>query len=1287
MMRADWECMPNVNPNIFIILFKIKRFLPFLIVVFLASCTPDAVVNNRINSPNNNDVRIYVQNTEKDFFVKSIYEAYNKRYKVVNSAPYDFEVVPNLIEYDYRIVSTDCDIDGNTAWCEASCNGKAKTLTKVYDSDRKLIDSIKKEAVIKVKNHAGATSGKPAQLAKKRAISYAIGKANSRIAKDIVPKIMHELSSAQKKCSSKPNESTVIKNKLGNIAIITKNIEEISVPFDVSAKCKDKNGYKETYHKRFHVNPKGDVVKIFIQNFKDRYQRVFDQIDVFNSKNNIKDKSKYTLIISPSIEDVNIKKQEITPMQIKAKVLINSNIFDRHGKLISTIESSHSDKTPPLHKIDTYSYSCHDLFEKEDALDGGPLGALGRAIGTRDPRPLLLITTEDLLQSVFVSAVYNLIMTSKKRLIAQARTQYEQYSLPPNLTLDVNFSDENSLLPNNSIDAGEEANFYVSINNNGEGYSYDTKLLISSNKSDILRKKTIEIGDIGDKSSKSVEIPINVDNSIKSGKANFLFKATEKRGYSSRPVELEVPTAAMQIPELKIANCNVNDMSGLAEGDGDGAVENKETIALDPFIQNTGVGDALQVEVKITDITSGIELVQGDTNLSAINPSTTGKANLAFHVPRTFSKKQIEYTIAARDVRGITTEKTFTIPFQPQAPELYMSYQVLDDRGKEVPGLENGKDYRIKITPKNTGSNVAVGVNLQVTPQANLVSLGDFNSNIGQLDPEEAAPVVTIPVSLDRSYQENVLALDVSIDQDSFPGLSKQIKMPVRAKKPELDYQVLLMNGVSETDLTQNSRPWFRISVSNTGELAATVVKIDFQVNHPGIEFHKQKTIGTIQPGQSQYADFHFPVRGDADTGDLPVEVNIAQADFNNLNSQRTFALKKQSAIRQTVEASDGQTGGQALHAGTPDLYINTPNDNFETMEKVIPLHGSIISYGKGNAIESLSIELNGNPLKVLSGTRGNEATNRITFTRDDNKMVFDGNIKLAPGQNKITINGFDRNNKSCTKTLSISKKARLGDIYAVVIGISQFANADYNLNYAASDAKKFYRFLKSDAGGEVSDKRVSLLINHEATRPRIIKELSGFLGRAAPDDTVEIYLATHGLTGADGTLYYLCHDTETDNLRGTGFSDNDLTGIITENISAGKVILYLDACHTGLSGLSKRYAKRGVGVNEVNERINNLAIGLSKVAKTGVATFSATSSGGFSLEGKDWDGGVFTYCLVKGLQGEANENKDEWVTIKEIDNYLTKRIINLTDGKQNPRLTCPTLPIERTPLSKTELY
>ena len=57
------------------------------------------------------------------------------------------------------------------------------------------------------------------------------------------------------------------------------------------------------------------------------------------------------------------------------------------------------------------------------------------------------------------------------------------------------------------------------------------------------------------------------------------------------------------------------------------------------------------------------------------------------------------------------------------------------------------------------------------------------------------------------------------------------------------------------------------------------------------------------------------------------------------------------------------------------------------------------------------------------------------------------------------------------------------------------------------------------------------------------------------------------------------------------------------------------------------------------------------------------------SFESKDWGGGhgIFTYYVVKGLEGEADESGDGIVTADELANYVRRNVREATKGQQNP--------------------
>lgn len=876
------------------------------------------------------------------------------------------------------------------------------------------------------------------------------------------------------------------------------------------------------------------------------------------------------------------------------------------------------------------------------------------------------------------------IQKTEQRVARLKRQQIEKNTSPSSLVTALRFDDQKSLLPNNAIDALENSELVASISNEGKGTAFGVKIKVESSSDAIVFNEEMIVGDIEPGASKSETIHLKPNQGIETGTAKLLIQTLENRGYNARPVEIHIPTKKLLSPELLFASLGINDASGLADGDGDRKIENNETIEINPFIQNSGVGEALKVTVKLKDVSDGIEIVRGEDRMESIPTGITGKSSLSFRVPRTFNQPEIKYTVVAADIRGMKAEKTYTIPFESSAPRLNYAYQVVDRANNETPGLKNGESYILKITPKNVGDNIAENVALSVSAQAGGISLGTYNGSIGKIPPGSFGGVVNVPLTLQRTFGDAALQLNVAMTQDGFDGYANTIQVPVMVSRPKLEYAAALINGVDQKSISQNSWPRIRVSVSNTGTMDAENVKVALKVD--GIGFHKEEAIGTIRAGENQYKDFTFFVRGDAKTGDLPFSVQVTQNDFDDLRQVLAYQVVEQKAVVQMVQGLAGSSSGMVgmTYSGPPELYLNSPNDNAKTIEKQINLHGSVMTFGAGNAAQEFRATLNGVSMPVIPVNDDIKLEpNHITQRKvEDNKVIFDGTVLLKPGENILQISCADRNGRQNSKTIKIFKQARLGNIYAVVVGVSKFADSRYDLQYAASDAEKFHRFLRSEAGGKIPDSRIRLLTDAGATRANVIGTITGLLGRSSKDDTVEIYLATHGYVDLDGTFYYLCHDTDIDNLRGTGFSDEELTTILNKNIKAGKVILYLDACHSGQSGLDeKRYAKRSIGVKEVNDKINGLAAALSRSAKTGVMTFSASSSQGYSLEDSQWSGGIFTHYLVKGLQGEANENDDEWVNIGEIDSYLSRKIVSETAGKQRPKVN-GTL-VGTTPLAK----
>jgi hypothetical protein len=66
----------------------------------------------------------------------------------------------------------------------------------------------------------------------------------------------------------------------------------------------------------------------------------------------------------------------------------------------------------------------------------------------------------------------------------------------------------------------------------------------------------------------------------------------------------------------------------------------------------------------------------------------------------------------------------------------------------------------------------------------------------------------------------------------------------------------------------------------------------------------------------------------------------------------------------------------------------------------------------------------------------------------------------------------------------------------------------------------------------------------------------------------------------------------------------------------------------------------------------------------------SSAGGGEYAFEGEQWKNGVFTYSLREGLlNGLADKNHDNRITVSELQNFVLNNVLKLTGGKQKPTM------------------
>jgi tetratricopeptide (TPR) repeat protein len=227
---------------------------------------------------------------------------------------------------------------------------------------------------------------------------------------------------------------------------------------------------------------------------------------------------------------------------------------------------------------------------------------------------------------------------------------------------------------------------------------------------------------------------------------------------------------------------------------------------------------------------------------------------------------------------------------------------------------------------------------------------------------------------------------------------------------------------------------------------------------------------------------------------------------------------------------------------------------------------------------------------------------------------------------------------------------------YALVVGIANYQNLppQLQLRYPERDAEAMYSILISQEGGNFPAENVRRLIGARATRAALQKELEQWLPSVArDDDRVLIYFAGHGFV-FQGKAYLAPWDVDLKDIAATAYPMDTLGAVIGSKIRAKWKVLLTDACHSG-----------AINPEADNATINRSLLDLSR----SLFSLSASRDRERSFESPDWGGGhgIFTYYVVKGLEGAADENRDGIVTADELAEYTRVNVRSATNAQQNP--------------------
>lgn len=360
------------------------------------------------------------------------------------------------------------------------------------------------------------------------------------------------------------------------------------------------------------------------------------------------------------------------------------------------------------------------------------------------------------------------------------------------------------------------------------------------------------------------------------------------------------------------------------------------------------------------------------------------------------------------------------------------------------------------------------------------------------------------------------------------------------------------------------------------------------------------------------------------------------------------------------VEAAlRGEPAGAARTAGEirpPSIAITSPENGRKVKapetEITVRVNNGI------SGLKKLDLYVNGHPMPVPEKAVHEPGT---TGAQPELKIP----VRLAEGENVVEIvasNGFSEARRSVriySEDMAAKHEKPLPELWLLSVGINRYQDQKIiSLRHAVADAEEMAEAFRAQEGKMYRKVHTLVLTDTGELKPTLenIRKSLGFVMQAGPQDQIVLFLAGHGIEDSTGDFVYFPSDAERHD-NGEVKSAKAVTlrkDLERIALLPAKKMIVIDACRTLKNGEEKdgRPDMPGIARSFGDDR---------------TVVFIAGSSGEGATEMDEWKHGAFSYALIEGLRGKADNDGDSVVYMKELDEYVSRVVARATRGLQHP--------------------
>jgi hypothetical protein len=287
--------------------------------------------------------------------------------------------------------------------------------------------------------------------------------------------------------------------------------------------------------------------------------------------------------------------------------------------------------------------------------------------------------------------------------------------------------------------------------------------------------------------------------------------------------------------------------------------------------------------------------------------------------------------------------------------------------------------------------------------------------------------------------------------------------------------------------------------------------------------------------------------------------------------------------------------------------------------------------------------------------------------------------VARAGVDTQFTIVATDINGNTDTKTITVIRRITESkslvvalnpsqikrqperDAVAIIIGIADYKNLP-RADYANDDARFFYDYAIRALG--IKPENIRLLVDGDADDIGIYQAFKTWLpSRVRSSTDVYVFYSGHGLPTADGQgIYLLPQRAHRDFIDKTAITQAEINAAI-QAAKPKSVTVFLDACYSGQARTGETLLTSARPVALKMEK---------QLFPESFTVISASQADQISSSSPELKHGIFSYYLMRGMEGAADANRDGKITAGEMHQYLTEQVARqagMMNRQQVPQL------------------